>query len=133
MRFGKKGKLSTRFISPYEILENVGNVDYRLTLALELSSMHNIFHVSMLRRYILNPTHVLSQEPLALDQYLSYEECPIQILDKREKELRNKKISLVKVLWRSQSVEEATWELEDEMRNKYPELFGKQILRTKFL
>ena len=64
---------------------------------------------------------------------MSYEEHPIQILDKQVKELRNKKISLVKVLWRSQSVEEATWEVEDEMRNKYPGLFGKQISRMKFL
>ena len=79
----------------------------------------------MLRRYISDPSHVLTQEPLALDPDLSYEERPVQILDKREKELRNKKISLVKVLWRNQSVEEATWELEDKMRNKYPELFSK--------
>ena len=60
-------------------------------------------------------------------------ERPVQILHKRVKELRNKKIPLAKVLWRNQFVEEATWELEDEMRNKYPELFGKQISRTEFL
>ena len=87
----------------------------------------------MLRRYISDPSHVLSQEPLALDPNLSYEECPVQILDKRIKELRNKKIPLVKILWRNQSVENATWELEDEMRKKYPKLFGKQISITKFL
>ena len=86
----------------------------------------------MLRRYISDPSHVLIEEPLALDPDLSYEEHPIQILNKRKKELRNKKISLVKVLWRNLSVEEATWELEDKMINKYPELFGKQISRTKF-
>ena len=68
-----------------------------------------------------------------MDPNLSYEELPVQILDKRVKELRNKKIPLVKILWCNQSVEEATWVLEDEMRNKYPELFGKQISRTKFL
>ena len=60
MRFGKKGKLSPRFIGPYEILEKVGNVAYRLALPLELSSVHNVFHVSMLRRYISDPSHVLS-------------------------------------------------------------------------
>ena len=74
MRFRKKGKLSPRFINPYEIHEKVGNVTYRLALPPELSSVHNVFHVSMLRRYILDPSHVLSQEPLALDPYLSYEE-----------------------------------------------------------
>ena len=68
-----------------------------------------------------------------MDLDLSYEERPVQILDKREKELRNKKIPLVKVLWHNKFVEEATWELEDKMRNKYLELFGKQISRMKFL
>ena len=60
MRFGKKGKLSPKFIGPYEILEKVGNVAYRLALPPELSSVNNVFHVSMLRRYISNPSHVLS-------------------------------------------------------------------------
>ena len=96
MRFGKKGKLSPRFISPYEILEKVGNVAYKLALPSELSSVHNVFHVSMLRRYISNQSHVHSQEPLALDLDLSYEKRHVQILDKRVKELRNKKILLVK-------------------------------------
>ena len=78
----------------------------------------------MLRKYITNPSHVLSYEPLELTHDLTYEEKPVQILDKKEKELRNKRIPLVKVLWRNQIVEEATWEREDEMRSKYPELFG---------
>ena len=133
MRFGKKRKLSPRFIGPYEILGKVGNVSYKLVLPLELSSVHNVFHVSMLRRYISDPSHVLSQEPLALDLDLSYEKRPIQILDNRVKELRNKKIHLVKILWHNQSVEEAALVLEDEMRNKYPELFGNQISRAKVL
>ena len=91
MRFGKEEKLSPRLIGPYEILEKVGNIAYRPVLPLELSFVHNVFHVSMLRRCILDPSHVLNQEPLGLDPDLSYEERPIQILDKREKELRNKK------------------------------------------
>ena len=97
MRSEKKEKLSPRFIGLYEILEKVGNVACRLALPLKLSSVHNVFHVSMLRRYISYPSHLLSQEPLALDPDLSYEEHPIQILDKRVKRLRNKKISLLKV------------------------------------
>ena len=98
MIFGKKGKLSPRYIGPYEILEKVGNVVYKLALLPELSSVHNIFHVSMLRKYISNRSHVLSQESRTWYLDLSHVECPIQILDKRVKELRNKKISLVKIL-----------------------------------
>ena len=124
MRFGKKGKLSPRFIGPFEILERVGNVAYRLALPPSLSNVHNVFHVSLLRKYVSDLCHVLSHEPLDMKQDLIYEERPIQILDKKEKELRNKKIPLVKVLCRNSAVEEATWEREDEMRTKYPELFG---------
>ena len=108
MRFGKKGKLSPRFIDPYEILEKVGNFTYKLALPVELSSVHNVFHVSMLRRCISYLSHVLRQEPFALDPDLNYEERLVQILDKRVKELRNKKIPLVKILWHKQSIEEAT-------------------------
>ena len=108
MRCGKKGKLSPRFIGPFEILAKVGNVAYRLALYPKLSSVHNVFYVSMLRRYISDPSHILDQKPLALDPDLSYEERPVQILDRWVKELKNKKISLVKVLWRKQFVEEAT-------------------------
>ena len=124
MRFGKKGKLSPRYVGPFEILDRVGDVAYRLALPLSLSNVHNVFHVSMLRRYIPNPSHVLSYEPLELSQDVSYDEQPVDILDRKEKELRNKKIPLVKVLWRNHEVEEATWEREEEMKMKYPHLFG---------
>ena len=66
MRFGKKGKLSPRFIGPFEILERVGDLAYRLTLPPNLSSVHNVFHVSMLRKYIFDPTHVLSYDLLEI-------------------------------------------------------------------
>ncbi|PON75630.1 hypothetical protein PanWU01x14_042550 [Parasponia andersonii] len=98
MRFGKKGKLSPRYIGSFEILDKVGDVAYRLALPPILSNVHNVFHVSMLRRYVPNPSHILSYEPLELSQYVSYEEEPMEILDKKEKELRSKKIPLVKVL-----------------------------------
>ena len=124
MRFGKKGKLSPRYVGPFEILERVGDKAYRVALPPSLSTVHNIFHVSMLRKYISNPSHVLSYEPLELTHDLAYEEKPVKILDHKEKELRTKKIRLVKVLWRNHSVEEATWEREEEMQSKYPELFG---------
>ncbi|KAL5554209.1 hypothetical protein UlMin_041610 [Ulmus minor] len=125
MRFGKKGKLSPRYIGPFENLERIGKVAYRLALPPELSPVHNVFHVSMLRRYVSDPSHVLENEPIEVHEDLTYEEQPVQILDRKDKTLRNKVISLVKVLWRNHKVEEATWEREDEMRTKYPHLMGK--------
>ncbi|KAL5540026.1 hypothetical protein UlMin_046190 [Ulmus minor] len=115
MRFGKKGKLSPRFIGPYEILERIGKTAYQLALPPSLSAVHNVFHVSMLKKYVHDPSHVLQQEPVEIDEKLSYEERPVEILDRKSKELMNKTIHLVKVLWRNHTVEEATWEREDEM------------------
>ncbi|KAL5574279.1 hypothetical protein UlMin_023876 [Ulmus minor] len=123
MRFGKKGKLSPRFIGPFEILERIGKVAYKLALPPELSSVHNVFHVSMLKKYVSDPSHVLEHEPIQVNEDLTYEEKPVQILDRKDKTLRNKVIPLVKVLWRNHKIEEATWEREDDMRISYPELF----------
>ncbi|XP_062118329.1 uncharacterized protein LOC133831943 [Humulus lupulus] len=124
MMFGKKGKLSPRFIGPFEVLEKVGKVAYRLALLPPFSNVHDVFHVSLLRKYIQDPSHVLNYEPIEVEQDLTYEEKFVKIHDIIEEELRNKKISLVKVLWRSSNIEEMTWEQEDEMRSKYPESFG---------
>ena len=122
-RFGVRGKLSPRFVGPFEVLERVGEVAYRLAMPPALSGVHDVFHVSMLRKYVSDTTHVLSYENLELDRDLSYEEKPVQILDRKDKVLRSKTIALVKVLWRNSKVEEATWELESDMRERYPELF----------
>ena len=114
-RFGVRGKLRPRFVGPFEILERVGEVAYKLAMPRALSGVHNIFHVSMLWKYVSDSTHVLSYENLELDQDLSYEEKSVQILDRKDKVLQNKTIALVKVLWRNNKVEEATWELETYM------------------
>ncbi|XP_060674303.1 uncharacterized protein LOC132804256 [Ziziphus jujuba] len=89
----------------------------------ELSRVHDVFHISMLRKYISDPSHVLETPEIELRDDLSYEEQPVQILGREEKRLRNKIIALVKVLRRNQIVEEATWEREDQMRSQYPYLF----------
>ncbi|KAL5564996.1 hypothetical protein UlMin_028160 [Ulmus minor] len=120
---GKKGKLSPRYIGPFEILERIGKVAYKLALPSELAAVHNVFHVSMLRKYVSDPSHVLASEPIEVREDLTYQEQPVQILDRKDKALRNKVIPLVKILWRNHKVEEATWEREDEMRAKYPHLF----------
>ena len=123
VRFGKRGKLSPRYIGPFVIVERVGPVAYRLDLPEELSRVHNVFHISMLRKYVPDPSHVLEAPEIDLRDDLSYEEQPVQILGREEKELRNKTISLVKVLWRNHLVEEATWKREDQIRSQYPHLF----------
>ena len=123
MRFGKKGKLSPRFIGPFEILEKVGAVAYRLALPPQLERVHNVFHVSMLRKYEQDPSHVVDWSEMEIEVDATYEEKPIRILDRREQVLRNKTIPLVKVLWRHRGIEEATWEREATMRVNYPHLF----------
>ena len=119
MRFGKKGKLSPRFIGPFEILERIGEVAYKLALPPSLASVHNVFHVSMLKKYIPDPSHVL--QPQAED--LTYEEYPVVIADRQVRQLRTKEIPMVKVLWSNHTAEDCTWETEAVMRMTYPYLF----------
>ena len=121
--FKKKGKFSPRYIGPFKFFERIGKVAYKLALLPKLSSVHNVFHVSMLRKYISDHSHVLEHEPIEVHEDLTYEEQPVQILDQKEKTLHKKVIPLVKVLWRNHKVKEATWEWEDEKRKKYPHLF----------
>ncbi|KAL0550001.1 hypothetical protein IC582_014497 [Cucumis melo] len=123
LRFERRGKLSPRFVGPFEILERIDPVAYRLALPPSLSTVHDVFHVSMLRKYVPDPSHVVDHEPLEIDENLSYTEQPVEVLAREVKTLRNKEIPLVKVLWRNHRVEEATWEREDDMRSRYPELF----------
>ncbi|XP_057522590.1 uncharacterized protein LOC130802599 [Amaranthus tricolor] len=128
MRFGKRGKLSPKFIGPYEVTEKVGKVPYRLALPNELGKVHDVFHISQLKRYVPDKSHVLDPEPLDLDENLSYVESPIKILDSKVRSMRRKDIKMVKVLWSNQHIQEQTWEIEDSMHEKYPYLFpeGKE-------
>ncbi|TYJ95917.1 pol protein [Cucumis melo var. makuwa] len=108
LRFERRGKLSPRFVGPFEILERIGPVAYRLALPPSLSVVHDVFHISMLRRYVPDPSHVVDYEPLEIDENLSYTEQPVEVLAREVKMLRNREIPLVKVLWRNHRVEEAT-------------------------
>ena len=108
VRFGKQGKLSLRYIEPFEVLERIGTVAYRLALPPSLSSVHEMFHVSMLRKYIPDPAHVIDWGEIIVDTDGTFEEGPMRILDSRDQFLRRKTMRLVKVLWRHRGVEEAT-------------------------
>ncbi|KAA0041238.1 pol protein [Cucumis melo var. makuwa] len=123
LRFERRGKLSPCYVRPFEILERIGPVAYCLVLPPLLSAVHDVFHVSMLRKYVPDPSHIVDYEPLEIDENLSYTEQPIEVLAREVKMLRNREIPFVKVLWRNHRVEEATWEREDDMRSRYPELF----------
>ncbi|KAH0709204.1 hypothetical protein KY284_010631 [Solanum tuberosum] len=123
MWFGKKGKLSTRYVGPYEILKNVVKVAYDLKFPIELAPVHPVFHISMLNKCIGDPVSILPLEGLGVNGNLSYEEVPVEILDRQVKKLRNKEVASVKVLWRNYLVEGATWEAEADMKSRYPRLF----------
>ena len=120
MRFGKKGKLAPRYIGPFEIKSRVGKVAYRLVLPPELSRIHPVFHVSMLRKYISDPSHVLHPQAVEISEDLTYEEYPVAIVDRQ---VRTKEIPMVKVLWSNHTVEDCTWETEAAMLESYPYLF----------
>ena len=97
MKYGKKGKLNPQFISPYQILRPVGKVDYELEFPNELAPVHPVFHVSMLKKCIGDPVSIIPFEGLGVAESLSYEEIPVEILDRQVKRLRNKEVASVKV------------------------------------
>ena len=123
VRFGKREKLSPRFIGPFEILERVGTIAYRLALPPSMSSVHEVFHVSMLRRYTPDPAHVVDWGEIKVDTDGTFEEGPVCIMDSRDQVLQCKIMRLVRVLWQHRGVEESTWEREDTMWATYPFLF----------
>ena len=98
MRFGNKGKLSPRYVGPYEIVERVGPLAYRLALPPELSQIHNVFHISILRRYRSDPYHVLKDSEVEIAKNLTYVEEPVTIADYKIKQLRNWEIPMVKII-----------------------------------
>ncbi|GJU30091.1 putative nucleotidyltransferase, ribonuclease H [Tanacetum coccineum] len=117
------GKLSPRFIGPFEILERIGEVSYRLALPPQLSHVHDVFHVSLLRGYHYHPLHVASYPFDQIQPDMSLSEEPESILDRQERVMRNKVIPFVKILWKNHPEREATWETEESMRASYPHFF----------
>ncbi|GJX24233.1 putative reverse transcriptase domain-containing protein [Tanacetum coccineum] len=124
VRFGTKGKLAPRFIRPFKITERIGPVAYKLRLTEELSSVHDTFHVSNLKKCLADPTLHVPLEEIQVDARLNFVEEPVEILKREIKKLKRSRIPIVKVRWNSERRLEFTWEHEDQMKLKYPHLFS---------
>ncbi|XP_075108941.1 uncharacterized protein LOC142180770 [Nicotiana tabacum] len=105
------------------IVQRIGRVAYKLDLPPELEAIHPVFHISMLRKFLGDPSCISPIEDIEVSENLSYEEIPVAILDRQIRKLRTKEVASVKVLWRSNNVEEMTWEAEEDMKSRYPHLF----------
>lgn len=121
--FAKKRKLRLRFVRPFETLERVGDLAYRLALPPRFAAVHNYFHVSMLRKYVHELSQIINYTALEVNKDLTYEEMLKIILEKKIHKLRNKDVTLIKVQWSHHRKDGATWEQEDKIRIKYPTFF----------
>jgi hypothetical protein len=124
-RFKVKGKLSPQFIGPFLILKQVGEVAYQLELPDHLADVHDVFHVSQLKKCLRVPEEQLPTEDLSVQEDLTYAEYPIKILDTLTRVTRNKVIKMCKVQWSHHGEDEATWEREEELRIDFPHLFPR--------
>jgi hypothetical protein len=119
-RFGVKGKLSPCYIGPFPILEKCGKVAYKLELPPSLAGVHDIFHISQLKKYLKALVDVVLLEVAPLETDLTYPEHPIKILDQKSRVTRHKMIKFFMVQWRNHMVEEATWESEYFLHSRHP-------------
>ncbi|XP_050875109.1 uncharacterized protein LOC127078719 [Lathyrus oleraceus] len=118
----KSKKLTPRFIGPYQITQKIGVVAYRVALPPSLSNLLDMFHVSQLRKYIHDPSHMIQMDDVQVRDNLTVEVSPIRIEDREVKQLRGKEIVLVKVVWGGPAGGNMTWDLESRMKESYPEL-----------
>ncbi|XP_004234918.2 uncharacterized protein [Solanum lycopersicum] len=123
MRFCMKGKHSPRYIVPYRIYKREGCVAYELELPQELAAVYLVFHLSMLKMCLGDPSLIVRTEDIGIMKNLSYEKILVQILNHQVCKLRTKEVVSVNVLWRNQFVKEATWEVKEDMKKRYPHLF----------
>jgi len=123
--------LTPRFIGPYQITRRIGTATYEIALPPHLANLHNVFHVSQLRKYIASLDNVLESDKVQVREDLTMPVGPTRILDTQIKQLRSKEIKTVKVLW-DETTQEMTWEMKDVMRRSYPHLFiGKSHFRGR--
>jgi hypothetical protein len=126
-RFGIKGKLAPRYVGPFEILEICGPVAYRLQLPPQLAAVHNVFHVSQLKKCLQVPTEIIDLQAIAIEPDLSYAEHPIKILDAKERSTRRATIKMYKIQWNHHTEEEATWETEAYLQKHFPDFLNDNL------
>jgi hypothetical protein len=126
-RFGVKGKLAPRYIRPFEILEICGPVACHLQLPPQLAAIHDVFHVSQLRKCIKTPTKIIESQPTDIQPNLSYVEHPIKILDAKERSTRRETIKMYKVMWNHHTEEEATWKTESYLQRNFPDFLQANL------
>jgi hypothetical protein len=122
--FKIRGKLAPRYIGPFKILEQRGEVAYQLELPPQLSDVHDVFHISQLRKCLWVLEEQMPLEELQVGEDLTYQEYPVKILDTSEKVTRNNRYRMCKVQWSNHTEEEATWEKEDQLKTEFPEIFS---------
>jgi hypothetical protein len=122
--FKIQGKLAPRYIGPFKILEQRGEVAYQLELPPHLTDVHDVFHVSQLRKCLRVLKEQLHLKELTIGKDLTYQEYPVKILDTSEKVTRNNHYKMCKVQWSNHTKDEATWEKEDQLKAKFPYIFS---------
>jgi hypothetical protein len=126
-RFGVKGKLAPRYIGPFEILEICGLVAYRLQLPPQLTAIHDIFHVSQLRKCVKVPTEVIDSRTIEIETDLTYTEHPVRVLDTRERSTKRETIRMFKIQWNHHTEEETTWETESYLQHNFPDFLQANL------
>jgi hypothetical protein len=125
-RFGVKGKLAPRYVGPFPVVEWIGEVAHKLTLLPKLAGVHDVFHVSQLKKCFRVPEEQLLLDDLEVQEDLTYAERPINILESTKRVTRGRRICMCKVQWNHHTENEATWEREEEMKSAYCNLFASQ-------
>jgi DNA primase catalytic subunit len=115
-----KRKIAPRYVGPYNITEQKGDVAYKLQLPPEMSAIFDVFHVSQLKRCLRIPEEAIALTNIKLQSDLTYEEKPIRVLEEMERVTRSKVIKFYKVVWNNHSEQDVTWEQDDYLREVYP-------------
>jgi hypothetical protein len=126
-RFGEKGKLAPRYIGPYEVTEKFGTTAYCIRLPDQLSAVHDVIHVSQLKKSEQVPeTQIIEETNAEIESDLSLAEYPMRVLDHKERQTRRQKVKMYKIQWSHHTEEEATWETEQFLNAKYPDFLPSQ-------